>query len=198
MRFLGSYVAAQSPLHRTPVWVKYLVMFGATASSFAVKTPWVGLGVAIAAALVLLASGIEWRKAVRLPISFGCVMAGIFAYHAWATTSSRGFQYVCGVVAAIYLARVVTMTPREADLLDAIAVAARPLRLFGAKPESIALAAALMWRSIPFLMDHVAQARLAARARGLRWASPRLFIPVIVSAIGYALTTQDALRARGL
>ena len=199
MRIFGSYYAAQGALHRAPIALKYALMVVVGVVPFVVGNPWVSVGAPLVAALILVGVGrMPWRSALRLPLPFVIVMAALFVYHCWATSSERGIVYICGVIAAMYMARVVTMTTREADILEAIAQAARPLRLLGIDPERIALAAALMWRSIPYLFDHVATARQAARAHGVTWAAPRLLIPVIVASIGYALTTQDALRARGL
>ena len=65
-------------------------------------------------------------------------------------------------------------------------------------PERVALAFVLMWRSIPHLIGLLGHVRESARARGLSAFSLRYVIPAIVSAVGFALATSDALRARGL
>lgn len=126
------------------------------------------------------------------------MMGLLVLYHALATSWHNGMIYLINVVAAIYLARLVTMTTPVADLMDAIACAARPLRLIGVDPERVALALALMWRSIPYLIGSIADVRDAARARGLERSALRFVLPVIVNAVGYGLQTGDALRARGL
>ena len=65
-------------------------------------------------------------------------------------------------------------------------------------PEKIALAVALMWRSVPHLVGIFGAVRDSARARGLNGLSPRYLIPGIIQAVGFGLATSDALRARGL
>ncbi len=198
-KFFGQYVAARGPLHAWPVWLKYLVMFGGGVAPFLVGNVWVSLG-ALGASVVLLVVGarLPAKLALPLPWAFWIMMAALVTYHCVTTSPLRGALYLINLLAAIYLARLVTMTTPINDIMDAIATAVKPLRRVGADPEKIALAFALMWRSIPYLIGLLGQVRESARARGLRALSLRYVIPAIVAAVGYALTTGDALRARGL
>lgn len=198
-RFFGQYMAARSPVHGWPVWFKYLLMFAGGLAPFLLANIWVSLS-ALAASAALLLVGARLPARICLPLAggFWVMMAGLVTYHCVAASPLRGAIYFVNLLAAIYLARLVTMTTPINDIMDAISTAARPLRLVGADTERIALAFALMWRSIPHLIGLLGQVRDSARSRGLPTFSLRYIVPAIVSAVGFALTTGDALRARGL
>ncbi|MDO4785179.1 MAG: energy-coupling factor transporter transmembrane protein EcfT [Propionibacteriaceae bacterium] len=199
VRLFGIYVPGNSWVHRWPVGLKYLVMFGFGVAPFLVGQAWLSL-LALAASVVLLLVGarLPAGPSLRLAWAFWLMMALLVAYHTIATSWYNGVLYLVNVIAAIYFARLVTMTTPVAELMDAIAAAARPLRVIGVDPERVALALALMWRSIPYLIGSVSDVRDAARARGLERSALRFVLPVIVGAVGYGLQTGDALRARGL
>ena len=197
--FFGQYVAARSAVHGWPVWLKYLIMFGGGLAPFLIGNLWVSIAaLAVSVLLLLFRARVPARLALPLPWAFWIMMGALVAYHCAMTSPLRGALYLTNLLAAIYLARLVTMTTPVNDIMDAIAAATRPLRFVGGNPEKIALAFALMWRSIPYLIGLLGQVRQSARARGLRAISLRYVIPAIVSAVGFALTTGDALRARGL
>ncbi|GAE73406.1 transmembrane component BioN of energizing module of biotin ECF transporter [Cutibacterium acnes JCM 18916] len=82
------------------------------------------------------------------------------------TMWQRGVIYVAGLLACLYIARLVTCTTDPGALMDAIVALARPLRPLGAKPEKFALTIALMWTTIPYLVGSIGQVRDAAKARG--------------------------------
>ncbi len=198
-RFFGQYVAASSPFHRCPVWVKYLFMFAGGVVPFVVGQLWLSVtALALAAALLVVGARIPARRALVIGWQFWVMMVMLAAYHWLMGDPLRGVLYLINLLAAIYLARLVTMTTPINDIMDAIAWAAGPLRFAGVDPERVALAFVLMWRSIPHLIGLLGQLRESARARGLSAFSFRYLIPAIVSAVGCALTTSDALRARGL
>lgn len=198
-RFFGQYVAARSPLHRCPVWVKYLLMFAGGVVPFLVGQLWVSLtALALAVLLLVVGARIPARRALVIGWQFWAMMVVLAGYHWLMGDPMRGVLYLINLLAAIYLARLVTMTTPINDIMDAIAGAVRPLRFLGVNPERVALAFVLMWRSIPHLIGLLGQVRESARARGLSAFSLRYVIPAIVSAVGFALATSDALRARGL
>lgn len=198
-RLFGLYLPGKSPAHRWPVWLKYLLMFGLGVAPFVVGSVWLSIGALVVSVVLLVAvARLPWRMALALPWVFWVMMGLLVGYHVLFTTWQQGVLYLVNLIAAIYLARLVTMTTPAADLMDAIAAAARPLRFVGVDPDRVALAIALMWRSIPYLLGSIADVRDAARARGIERSAWRFIVPVIVGAVGYALTTGDAIKARGL
>lgn len=197
-RVFGLYLPGESPVHRWPVWLKYLLMFGLGIAPFLIGRLWVSAAALLISVALLFVARLPWRVSLRLPWVFWLMMGLLVAYHVVFTSWRAGVLYLANLLTAIYLARLLTMTTPAAALMDAIASAARPLRVVGIDPDRIALAVALMWRSIPYLLGSIGDVRDAARARGLERSALRFVLPVIVGAVGYALQTGDALKARGL
>jgi len=102
------------------------------------------------------------------------------------------------LVLALYATRLLTLTTPIPELVDGIATACRPLRLIRVDPDRIALAVAVMLRSLPHLLGAFDDVRDAMTARGLRRNPVAYVAPVVVRAVAYAHATGDALAARGL
>ncbi|MGO1591910.1 MAG: energy-coupling factor transporter transmembrane component T family protein [Ancrocorticia sp.] len=199
MNLFGQFQLGGSPIHRLPVGAKYAMMLGIGLLPFFAQNIWVSGGaLACASGLLLVGARLPARIALPVPWALLIMMAGLIAYHCVVTAPMRGVLYFLNVICALYLARLITFTTSINQMMDAIASGARPLKYLGADPEKIALAAALMWRSIPYLLSIFSTVRDSARARGLSGLSPRYLVPAIVQAVGFALATSDALRARGL
>jgi len=92
---------------------------------------------------------------------------------------------------------VLATTPVD-DLLDALVRGARPLRRVGLDPELAALAVVLMLRTVPALLDLIAEVRDAARARGLGRHPRALLVPAAIRTVARARLTGEALVARGI
>lgn len=197
--FLGGYRPGTTLAHRMPVGWKYLLVALVGITPFFVQRWWFSVGcLAVAVAVDLGLARLPARRAFHLGWALWIANAVILGYHCLATSWQRGVIYVAGLLACLYVARMVTCTTDPGALMDAIAGIARPLRPLGAKPEKFALTIALMWTTIPYLLGTVSQVRDAARARGLERVSWRFLVPLFVGAVGHALELGDALRARGL
>ncbi|MGK2308369.1 energy-coupling factor transporter transmembrane component T family protein [Cutibacterium sp. V947] len=197
--FLGGYRPGHSLAHRMPVWSKYVLVLVVGVTPFFVKQWWFSAGCLVVAVVIDLAvARMPLRTALSIGVPLWIANALIVAYHCFFTTWQRGVIYVAGLLACLYIARLVTCTTDPGALMDAIVAMARPLRPLGAKPEKFALTLALMWTTIPYLIGSVGQVREAARARGLERSSWRFFIPMFVGAVGHALEMGEALKARGL
>lgn len=194
----GQYVPGDSPVHRWPTWVKYLVMFAGGLAPFVVRNLWFSVAVLGLLCGLLLLAKVPARAAFGLSAGFLVMVALIAAYHVIVNNWLVAAGYTANFVCAIYASRLVTMTTTAADMMDAIGTGLRPLRFVGLNPDRISLALALMWRSIPYLLGSVGDVRDAARARGIERAGWRFIVPVLIGAVGYALVTGDAVRARGL
>lgn len=199
MKLLGQYRAGNSLMHRAPVWTKYLLMALIGIVPFFVGNMWLSaLALTVAVALLLYGARIPARVALSLPWMLIAMMAALIVYHGFVSSPVHGVLYAVNVTTIMYLARIVTWTTTSNALMDTIARAASPLKIFGADPEKISLAFAIMWRSIPYIFDLFGAVRDSARARGTRGLSPRFLMPAVVQAVGFGLATSDALRARGL
>ncbi len=195
----GTFVEARSPLHRAPLWAKFLALLLLSAAALAFGKPEVTLP---ALAAVLLAYPLGARlplahlgRAVKalLPL---LVVLGLF--HAF-TESPRGAVLVTGNLALCVLAaRLLTLTTPGPRLLDGLVSAARPLRVVGVDPERFGLLVSLMMRSLPYLLGSLHDVRDAARARGLERNVRARVMPVVINAVAYAQQTGQALEARGL
>lgn len=198
-QLFGSYIPGDSLLHRVGVGWKYLLVIVGGIVPLILRSPVVSAVALMAAIGVLWAARLPLAKTLALPWVLWLLMAGLGVYHAIATEWTVGVTYVLGFLACIYLSRLLIVTTPATDLVDAIATAAKPLRVFRLDPDHVALALALMLRSIPYLIGLIGDTRDAVRARRLRARDAwRCLIPVFVSAVAYAMTTGDALRARGL
>ena len=197
--FLGGYRPGNSLAHRMPVWSKYLLVLVVGVTPFFVKQWWFSSGCLImAVGIDLVVARMPVRTALSIGVPLWIANVLILAYHCFFTTWQRGVIYVAGLLACLYIARLVTCTTDPGALMDAIVAMVGPLRSLGAKPEKFALTLALMWTTIPYLIGSVGQVREAARARGLRHSSWRFLIPMFVGAVGHALEMGEALKARGL
>lgn len=195
---LGLHHPGRSVLHRAPVAAK---LAGLAALSLAVVlVP--GLTPAVAAlALVVGATAlarVPWHRTTRglLPVVLTAVALG--AYQTWVGDPARGVEAAVDLLTLVLAGSLVTATTRADDLLAAVTRAARPLRHVGLPPETVGLAVSLFLRTVPVLVQTVAETRDAARARGLERDPRALVVPAAVRMVGHARSTGDALAARGL
>ncbi len=195
----GSYVAADSPLHRAPLWVKFCALLALSAGAVAAGRIEVTL---CALGLVLLAYPLGARlplahlgRAVRPLILLVVLLGGLhLAFDGW----RFAVQVTGNLTVCVLAARLLTLTTPGPRLLDGLVRAARPLRVVGVDPERFGLVVALMMRSLPYLLGSLHDVRDAARARGLERNVRARVMPVVTQAVAYAQQTGQALEARGL
>ncbi|MGO1317815.1 MAG: energy-coupling factor transporter transmembrane component T [Cellulomonadaceae bacterium] len=199
---LGAYRPTGSPLHSLPVGVKLagLAVAGLAAGVLRGVPSTVAL---LALALVLTAVGRVALHTLRGLLPVVVIAAAMTGYHWWQGAPARGLELGLDLVALVLLAVVLTATTSVDALLDTLVRGLRALQrvpLVGrfVDPDAVALAVALMLRTIPALWQVHRETRDAARARGLE-RSPRAYaVPLAVRTVARAHTTGDALRARGL
>lgn len=194
----GLYVPGRSLWHRSPTGAKFLLVLAVSLVPLVVRELWVSgvLGVVVLAAL--LATGVPARRSVPVPWAMVAVLAVLFACQLWWATWREGAVIVANVLLCLWASRILTLTTPAPELLDAMVAGAGPLRVVGVDPERVGLAAALMLRSIPYLIGSFDDVRDAARARGMERHVLAQVTPVVVNAVAYAQATGEALAARGL
>ncbi len=197
-RLFGLYRPTGGPLDRLGVGLKYLILLALTIPSAVSGRWWVSAILVLIAAAVLVWSRVGVRRGLGLGWGSVAVLAVIAGAHVLLGTASNGAFVVLNIVLALYATRILTLTTPVPDLLDGLAAAARPLRWVGVNPDTVALAVAVMLRSVPYLIGTFDEVRQAARARGLSRNPLAQVSPVVVRAVGYAQTTGEALAARGL
>jgi biotin transport system permease protein len=195
---LANYVPGTSLLHRSPLALKFFLVFACGAASFII-VDW-RLSAAVLAVLcglfLLTGAGAKrlWR-AVR-PLAPVLLVVGLF--QGWQLGAPTGARIVLNILVCIVAASLLTATTPVQQLLDGIVQAARPFKRFGADPERFALTIGIMLRSIPYIAGTFADVRDSARARGLERNPRALVLPVFITAVAYARQTGEALAARGL
>lgn len=195
---LANYVPGGSPVHRAPLWLKFLLVLACGMGSFLVAD-WAASAAALAALSgVFLLSGAGVRRlflAVR-PLLPVLAMIGVFQW--WQLGGPVAARIVLNILVCVVAASILTATTPVQALLDGVASMARPFRRLGADPERFALTIAVMLRSIPFIAGAYADVRDSARARGLDRNPRALVLPVFITTVAFARQTGDALAARGL
>lgn len=198
MTLLGAHRTARGPLDRAPVGAKLAGLAVLGVAVVATRGVPASLGLL---ALVLLAAAVARlpaRATLRglLPVLVTAVLAG--AYQAWARGWGPAVEVVADLLTLVLAAAVVTATTSADRLLDVLARAARPLRHVGLSPEVLALAVALVLRTVPEIARTVQEVRDAARARGAE-RDPRVWLtPAVLRVVGRARDLGEALAARGI
>jgi biotin transport system permease protein len=194
----GTYQPAGTRFEALAVGWKYALLLILTIPAIAVGRWWFSLASIVVTVAVLIWARVGVRRAVGLSIGMVVVCALIVAVQVLAGQAVAGVIVVANLVLALYATRLLTLTTPIPELVDGIAIACRPLRVFRVDPDRIALAVAVMVRSLPHLLGAFDEVRDAATARGIRRNPVAYVAPVVVRAVAYAHATGDALAARGL
>lgn len=195
---LGFHEPGDGWLFQLPVGAKYLLMLLMVVPPLAAVQWKVTLAALVCTLLFLVTSGITLPKALRLGWMMWSILAMLALFHLVTLAPVSAFVRPGNLLVAVLAARMLTLTTGTPELMDALVKVLRPLRPLGVNPDQVALAVALMIRSIPYLMGTVDDARLAARARGLERNPARLLTPVVIGAVAYAERSGEALSARGI
>jgi biotin transport system permease protein len=107
-------------------------------------------------------------------------------------------EVAADILTLVVAAGAVTATTPADRMLDLLDRALRPLRVVGVRPDVVALAVALMLRTVPALLTTAHEVRDAARARGLDRSPRALLVPAAVRTVARARATGEALAARGI
>jgi biotin transport system permease protein len=195
---LANYVPGNSPVHRSPLPLKFLLVFGCGLASFIIQD-W-RISAAVLAGLVglFLVTGAGLKRlwtAVR-PLAAVLMVIGLFQW--WQLGAPTAARIVLNILVCVVAASLLTATTPVQRLLDGVANAAGPFKRFGADPERFALTIGIMLRSIPYIAGTFADVRDSARARGLERNPRALILPVFITSVAFARQTGEALAARGL
>ncbi|WP_319484236.1 energy-coupling factor transporter transmembrane component T [uncultured Cohaesibacter sp.] len=125
------------------------------------------------------------------------LIAIIFAYQLVTGRVEEGLAICFKLVATVSLANLVTMTSRLDDMMAVIETLAKPFHFLGLPPRALGFAMGLVIRFTPLFLQRGSQLNQAWRARSPKRTSPRLLVPLALSAIDDADRVAEALRARG-
>ena len=184
--------------HRLPAGPKLAVLAMATTGLFLLGDP-LPLGLACLAALVPYAAAgrVFARAGLGMLWPLWPFVVIVALWHLWSGDVGAGAAVILRMVTAVALANFVTMTTRLSDMLAVFQTLARPLQPLGLSPRRLALAAALVVRFIPVLLERADQIRQSWAARSPRRAGWRVLVPVTLAALDDADRAAEALRARG-
>lgn len=188
-----TYLPGASVLHRCPPGVKLLLLavllVGTLRYPVAMLVPTV--------ALYALAR-VPWRVAWASVRPLWMLLLVTAGFQVLTLGWQRAVEVVCGLLASVALAGLVTLTTRVDAMLDVLARVLRPLRRVGVDPFRIALLLALTIRCVPMLAAIVVSVREAQVARGAGRNPLALAVPVVVRTLRAADALGEALTARGL
>ena len=195
---LGLYQPGGTPVHRLGAGPKLAVLaaFGIVLVVWPRWTVALG-GLAVVLGIAVLAR-LRWRESARGLLPVLVLLAGIAAFQVWQRGWELAVQVSASLLALVLAGTVLTATTPGDRLVDLLVRGARPLARVGLRPEVFALAVALMLRTIPALLDVFAEARDAARARGLERQPRAVVVPTAVRTVARAHAVGEALAARGL
>lgn len=195
---LGLYEPGEGWLFRLGTGAKYLLFLAVSIPTLAAGSWWMTT-LALAVVLVLLwTSGVTPWRALRIGWVLWMLLIVMAAYHLISLNPAAAVVQSGNILVAVLAARMLTLTTSTPVLMDALARGLAPLRWVRIDPQQVALAVALMIRSVPYLIGSIEDARDAARARGRDRNPALLLTPVVVGAVAYAERTGEALHARGL
>jgi biotin transport system permease protein len=190
-------VEGHSPIHRAPLWAKYLVLLTVGVASAFLRTDWrFGVGLLVFSVLAYCVAGRSIIATYLTPLRWWWwVVPLLVAYH-WPVNGPLVAVAVPSCIFALLtLARLLLLTTNTQLLVDGIGTAARWLRL---NPSVVEIALALFLRTLPDVVSSWRRIREAAAARGLRRAPLRTATALIIVAVARARDAGDALAARGL
>ncbi|WP_029137373.1 energy-coupling factor transporter transmembrane component T family protein [Nakamurella lactea] len=198
MSTIGTYRPGSSALHRLPAGPKMALLLVAVIGVVLLRQPW-QLG--IAALLVAVLYGwarIPWRVAVAQVWPLRWTIVVIAAFQLWLADWRAAVVVCAGLMIAVAVAALVTLTTRVTEMLDLCVRLLGPLRRVGVDPDRVGLVLALTIRCVPLLVSVIDEVNQARRARGLGFSLVALVSPAIVRALRSADAIGDALIARGV
>lgn len=193
----GSYVPGSSVIHRAPPGPKFLAVLCVGVAT-ALLSDWRAAGGLLGVVLVgHVVAGLGARRVVGTMRPVLPLLVVLFAFQWWSQGAGVAGRVVLGIAACYLAAGIVTGTTSPGALVDGVVATSRPLRRW-VDPETVGIAVAVMFRSIPWVAGAFGDIRDAARARGLERSPRALVLPVVIHTVGYARATGEALAARGL
>nr|WP_321457859.1 energy-coupling factor transporter transmembrane component T [uncultured Cohaesibacter sp.] len=195
---LSLTVEQRSWMHALPVWAKLGLLCLFTLVLWPLNDWRLLLAANVPVVMLYLSAGRYFAKtgAKRLkPVLY--LIAIIFAYQVATWRIEDGLAICFKLVATVSLANLVTMTSRLDDMMAVIETLAKPFYTFGLPPRALGFAMGLVIRFTPLFLQRGMQLNQAWRARSPKKTSPRLLVPLALSAIDDADRVAEAIRARG-
>ncbi len=194
----GTYSHRVTPLHRAPLWFKGLCLVVVSLVLVTTQSWLVGAAVLFLVVVLGLIAGITARQWIQSLLSLKWLIIILTGYYLLFGDIAQGADVLLTLMSMVAFSKVVLTTTPLPRIIDGFVTLCTPLKIIGVHPERIALAIALMIRSIPVILNEYTLISHALASRGIKVAPHRSFTPLIISTVAYAHETGDALAARGL
>lgn len=195
----GVYVPGQSPVHRLPAGVKFLLLLlFILGSALLITTPTGALACLGGVALIYLLARIPPAVAVGQILPVLPVLLVLGAFQWWQRGPDLATTTVVVLLASVAAAALLTLTTTITELMDSLERGLAPLARFGVPVEQITLAISLTIRLIPVQLATVHEVLAARKARGTGFSVTAFGTPVLVRSIRRARALAEALLARGV
>lgn len=220
---LGSYVAADTPVHRLDARVKLVLLLALTVALFMTGSPAVMAAIAVVVIAAARCGGVGAKallSAVRptaVILAFSLLansfvldgtgdVALVGTLGVTTAGAARGLFAVGRIVVLVGASFVVTSTTPSTAIADALSSLAAPLGRVGVPTGDIAMIVSVALRFIPLTAEELLRIRDAQRARGVdfssgsvpvrvrRWMS--VLTPLVVALFRRADDLASAMRER--
>lgn len=195
---MGAYRPGFSPIHRAPLWCKWLVILGIALACTLTRTWLVSAGALVLVLVCARLAGMRAREIGAALWSVKWLLVAMSLYYLFFDKVALGADVLLTLLTLIFATKTLLFSTPMPTLIDGFVTACRPLRGLGISPELVGLAIALMLRSIPVIMDRWGILQTAVKARGIKLSAVHLFTPLVMTTVAYAHETGDAIVARGL
>jgi biotin transport system permease protein len=195
---LGLYRHGTSPMHRLPAGAKLAGLAVLGVAVVVARGPVASVALLAVAVLASAAGRVPLRSVVRSLLPVLVTTALVAGFQWWQRGPAVAVEVAADILSLVVAAGAVTATTPADRMLDLLDRALRPLRGLGVRPDVVALAVALMLRTVPALLTTAGEVRDAARARGLERSPRALLVPAAVRTVARARATGEALAARGI
>lgn len=195
---LGSYVAGDSPLHKTPPSLKIIALIcWIIAVSIIGRNIWWLLVPTFLVILGFLIARIPPKLIIKQVLPVVPIIAIIGAYQWWATDAIAAARISLIILLALLGAILVTSTTSTTEMLDGYLKLLSPLAKIGVNTARIALALSLTLQLVPAVGAIVHEIQEARKSRGAEHSLRALFLPLIIRLVRRADVLAEALIARG-
>ncbi|XVQ07683.1 energy-coupling factor transporter transmembrane component T family protein [Spirillospora sp. CA-255316] len=198
MNTFGVYVPGDTLLHRLPAGAKLLALLVVITATLFIRDPAVALAAAVFACLAYPVARVGLPHLGRTARGLLPFLAVTLVFQSFTAGWRTALVLAAQLFIAVALAGLVTLTTRVAQMLELFERLARPLRVFGVRPERVALVLALTVRCVPIALTSWRSAHDAYVARGLTRRRHQMVVSVIVSLVRSAEAIGEAISSRGL
>ncbi len=191
------YSPGDSPVHRAPPGLKLAALFAIGVLLASMSSTVALAAICASVAGLFLVARLPLREVARAlrPVMF--IAAMIFCLQWWLSGLEEAIRAVLRILALVLAASLVTLTTPFSRMIDTLAAAARPLAAFGFNAARFGLAAALVIRFIPVLMNDFREIEMARAARASRHPALGAAGPLVIKTLRMTDALSEAIAARG-